>query len=318
MKKSIFFYLLFLTAFLYGAGDDTAYKGEKPYFAGTLLAYSGSCYDPGVISIQPIILIANRTGYYDQNSDFQSLDNVWVDTFACTLQAGLLKYLDAQVSIGGSYTNCSCDQFFLWNDVVALVGMQLLESQKDCWLFNMRFLFGESFPTGKFSQLNIALGGNDTSGTGSYQSIFVLAADKLFSPSWSRPFIPSLNLYCIIPTPLHVSGISIYGGTEGTRGKVFPGKQFITNLSLQYSLSVHWAIGCDCNYLYQNASRFQPSRDHFGAPAARPSSYILSLAPGIEYTLNDDFSMLAGAWFSVAGRNTTSFVSGYFSLYYFF
>jgi hypothetical protein len=41
-----------------------------------------------------------------------------------------------------------------------------------------------------------------------------------------------------------------------------------------------------------------------------PSIESLSLAPAIEYSWSANFGMIAGVWFTAAGRNSTVFANG--------
>jgi hypothetical protein len=114
----------------------------------------------------------------------------------------------------------------------------------------------------------------------------------------------NLNLGYDFPSSVHVKGFSLYGGDAHANGSVLPGQQFFANLGLEYSLTTHWILGLDVHYMHQNTSHSNHPTIHL------PSSEEFSLAPCIEYNPNIHFSLEAGAWFSIAGRNSLAFTVG--------
>jgi hypothetical protein len=108
------------------------------------------------------------------------------------------------------------------------------------------------------------------------------------------------------PSSVHVKGENVYGGDAETNGKVKPGQQFVGNLGLEYSLSLHLILGLDIHYEHQNKSRAKHSSH---SPTGLPSSEQFSLAPCIEYNFSTHLGIQAISWFTLAGRNTSSFIS---------
>lgn len=323
MKKHLtilFYYLTFCIIPLYSVGNhiDENVNSSEALFTGTLLAYSGTSYTPGQISIAPLFILTRENGSYNQDSHLIKNRDLLDYSLFSTLQAGIIKNIDAQVTIFGSYIEAPHGDLFTFGDTLVLIGIQLFDNNNTSKPFDLRLLIGENFPTGKRSNFDSQILGSPFLSQGTYQTLFILAAEKLFSLEPLRPFTLNINFYCTIPSSKKISGMTVFGGSKGSDGTIVPGNSYITNLALQYSLSYRWAIGCDCNYFYTNASRFRKSSINKGANTAYPSYYTLSLTPSIEYTLNDHLSMNAGAWCTFGGRNSTSFLSSYFTFYYFF
>jgi hypothetical protein len=81
----------------------------------------------------------------------------------------------------------------------------------------------------------------------------------------------------------------------------------------EISLSQRWAIANDIQYVHTNKTRFKGRKGATRGVAnrvGRPSSEQWSLAPAIEYNWSDDYGVIAGVWFTFAGRNTIEFTSG--------
>jgi hypothetical protein len=85
-------------------------------------------------------------------------------------------------------------------------------------------------------------------------------------------------------------------------------------VGLEYSLTRNWVLATDVLNTYTNKTWFKgrPGVTASGEPAGigMHSSNRISLAPAIEYNFSDLFGIIAGCWFTVAGRNSGDFVSG--------
>ena len=75
-------------------------------------------------------------------------------------------------------------------------------------------------------------------------------------------------------------------------------------------------------YIHANKNRFSGKAGFApsGEPAVIkwPSTEQLSFAPAIEYNFNENCGLIAGSWFSAAGRNSWEFRSGILSFIYSF
>jgi hypothetical protein len=114
---------------------------------------------------------------------------------------------------------------------------------------------------------------------------------------------------------VHVAGLNAYGGGKGTRGTVRPGNIFSTDLGIEISITQRWVFCTDFVYKAVNPTKFHGVTT---VPVGIGSSDNLSIAPGFEYSWNPNLGVLAGAWFSVYGRNSANFVSGIVSVSYAF
>jgi hypothetical protein len=114
-------------------------------------------------------------------------------------------------------------------------------------------------------------------------------------------------------TDVHVKGFNAYGGGKGTRGRVDPGNLLVVFLGLEYSLTQDWALALDLDYTHSDKTTFHGKRGRAeGLPnsVGSPSSEQFNLAPAIEYNWSENVGIIAGAWFTVAGRNSTNFAIG--------
>jgi hypothetical protein len=112
-------------------------------------------------------------------------------------------------------------------------------------------------------------------------------------------------------TPIHVHGLSTYGGTPTTDGRVFRGARLILSQGFQFSLSKRWSIATDLRYQHDLHRKFSgfPGTTESGelADLTQPPSDQFILAPQLEYSWTDDLGAILGAWFTFAGRNSQNF-----------
>lgn len=133
-----------------------------------------------------------------------------------------------------------------------------------------------------------------------------------------HPFNLNFNLEYTLSNKTNVKGCNLYGGATDTKGTISPGSEYMLNLSIEYSLTQNWVVGTDIHYLHQNKSTFSGKPGITNPLVGLPSSDQFSLAPCLEYNYNDNFGLFIASWFTVAGRNSTMFISNTISVDYTF
>lgn len=287
--------------------------GYEPLYAGTLLAFYSENAAPGHLSFQPYIFAGRNYGDYDQNWKVDHLDSYNSEVLYLSLETGITKFLDISLDIFGSYSQSKGGNTWLFGDMQIYLGLQLLTNKKGTWVPDLRILVGENFPTGKYDNLNPNKLGSDVSGTGAFSTIFVLVARKIFYLFPKHPFNFNLNLYCVLSNQIDVHGFNFYQEVSAN-GRIKPGAQYVANLGFEYSFTKKFAGGIDVHYIHQDKSPFHGKE----AATGSPSFEQLSLAPCLEYNFSENFSIAAGAWFTVLGRNAAAFASGVANVYYYF
>jgi hypothetical protein len=297
--------------------DSSAPPPTVPLFSGTLLSFYAKNADPGRLSVQPFVFFNRRYGFYNADSVVDTTTNVHLVQTLLSLEAGLTKVIDATLLLTSVYARSPVGSRFHGGDTALYLGFQLMEDKKNSFKPDLRLVVGESLPTGVFSGLRLNASEVDFSGDGSFDTIFVLIWRKAFRTRSEHDWDLNLNLYYITSTKVEVNGLSIFGGDGGTSGVVTPGDQYICNVAYEYLFTKHWELGIDIRYEHQNSSGFRPNR-LLGKQAGTPSSERLSLAPCIGYSRDENFSIEAGWWFSVWGRNAIAFASAAATIFYYF
>jgi hypothetical protein len=197
------------------------------------------------------------------------------------------------------------------------------------WLPSIKISLRETFPTGKYQKLNPNKLGTDGGGRGTYLTTFLVSASKIYHLSGFRFFSWRLNGAYSIPTNVHVKGFNQYGGGIKANGTISPEKAFVGIAAFEYAFTRHWVICCDVEGVIASKTTFKgyagivPTQDSNFSPTGVPTlnenkaSIQYSAAPGIEYNWSENLGLLAGVWFTFAGKNSSNFTTGVLSVNYY-
>jgi hypothetical protein len=167
---------------------------------------------------------------------------------------------------------------------------------------------GMSFPAGEYDGLSVPSVGQ---GSGTFIAHEGVLLQSLFDTWGDHPL--RLRLYADAYEPLaaaSVHDISVYGTSQGFHGHATPGFAADGGLGVEYGLSQRWVLALDLVQNYANTTLVSGA---IGSAAVRtsrePASIAFSLAPAVEYNFSARVGVIVGVQFSVAGRNTASYVA---------
>lgn len=301
--------LFFLPVFIFASG---------PWFTGPLLTPSGEVNEMGQISWQPYLFVRHKYGEYTSGWGRKNTPNVLTIRPLIDVTYGVLPFMDIEAFPSFAYKRSEGISAVGMSDTPILIGFQVLRESYGPYIPDLRVRIIELLPFGKYDKLSRKKNGLDGEGLGSYQTGVSFDFQKLFHITHDHYFRLRFAFeWFFYPAPVHIKGLSVYGGTPKTRGRVTPGKSYFLYLSGEYTLTQHWVFATDLLYAITEKDRFSGKT---GAPpgttveVGSPSSQQISLAPAIEYNFTENFGLIGGAWFSVAGKNSGQFVSGVLSV----
>ncbi|MFI5333972.1 MAG: hypothetical protein ACHQT8_02250 [Chlamydiales bacterium] len=292
--------------------EALAEKG--PWFTGPLLTPAAHVVPPGYINLEPYLFVDETYGSYDSEWHSHSTAKTFSLNPQLFFQIGVVKNVDFQISPQMFYTRKQGESSTQFGDLPIVFGFQLLQDKPGYWWPAIRLIVRESFPTGKFQKLNAHKNGTDGVGSGAFSTDVGLVMSRLFHTGGAHYLNTRIAFIYNALSNTHVKGFNTYGGGFGTSGTVHPGNSMVSLLGLEFTLALNWALALDVANTYVNKTTFSGKRGvtSAGVPAAvgGPSSSQWSLAPAIEYNFNESLGIIAGAWFTVAGRNSAQFASG--------
>lgn len=291
-------------------------KSATPWYAGNIISNYGINFAPGS-SFFEVYFLANRIyGIYNKRGEIRTHLNIHQYTSVLEWGTGLTDAIDLTVEASGVYIVNDGHETTQFGDAEVFLGFQVLKGKKNKWPPYVRFLIGEIFPTGKYTGLDPRFSGGDAVGFGAFNTFVSLIIQKFYEGK--HTFNWTLNLYYYLPSRVRVKGANTYLNAVDVNGKIRPGVEFAADFAIEYKFNKPWGFGLDIFFEQQNSSSFYNNRADFDLllPSFLPSSFLLSLAPSIEYNFNDKFGMLAGSWFTVSGRNVPAFTSLVYAVYW--
>lgn len=289
----------------------------KPWFTGPIIAGSGKTMSFGHYNIEPYFFVQESNGSYDHSwhKRHKSREVNFNPLFFGV--TGLNSFMDIQATINldSNFKNHHSDTRI--GDVFLGLGFQLCQDNRYSVSPDMRLILKQDFATGHFKHLNPSKEGTDVSSSGFYRTGAALNIQKLFYFK-RRLLLTRCNINYKVSTPTKISGYSVFGGNYFTQGKISPVQFFNIDLAFEYTLSQHLVFAIDYLYELQTKGKFHgkylPS-----AQTKRPASHPMqrfSLAPALEYNFSAAFGIIAGCWFSLAGKNSLSFTTGVIAFNY--
>ncbi len=295
----------------------------NPWYTGPLITPSASMVAPGHVIWQPYIFFTDTYGAFDEDRKRVDTPNSFqIQVQPVIVQTGITPSVDATV-VMSTVANWKQGEFGGgFNDINLQLGF--LIQKQGLWIPGAKFSITQSFPTGKFKNLDPDDLGLDATGAGAWKTQFSLVFSKLIFWNTLHPFNTRVAFQYTLPTVVEVSNFNAYGGGFGTHGTVRPGNSFAVDLGLEVSINQPWVIALDVVYSCQNSTNFHGKLGTTTKGGSTPASVgggfndSLSLAPAVEYNYSGSMGLLGGVWFTVYGRNTGNFVSGIFSWYIYY
>lgn len=286
-----------------------------PWFTGPLLAPSASTSPRGVVTWQPYLFVTNSYGVFTQDWGREKTPNTWVIQPLVDVTYGLTPFMDIEATPVFSYTLREGSSAVRMNDTPLFIGFQVLRDQEGGWMPDLRITLQQLFPLGQYDHLNPKKKGTDGSGKGSYRTGINFNFQKIFKIAEEHYF--RLRTSCgtfFYSSPPHIQGLSSYGGASDTNGKIYPGERFDLFVSGEYTITHQWGFAFDTLYVLELKDRFTGKRGTTSkGKVARVGESIrqqISFAPAVEYNFSENFGIIGGAWFTLAGQNAPQFFTG--------
>lgn len=292
-------------------------KVSPPWFTGPLLAPSAITVPPGHFNFEPYFYANAEVGKYDNNWHAQKIETFRNNSLQLLTQVGITRKLDCVFSPVVEYNYVDGAANWALGDLPFGFDFQIYKHNKILtdWGTAVSFRIQEIFPIGKYQNLNPAKKLSDAGGEGSWQTELSLIWGNLFYlgniyfVTWRTAF------QYVIPSPVGVKNLNVYGGGPGTSGTVYPGQSCIIDTAIEITLSQNWAFACDFVGSWKRKTKFS---GHTILPNTSPSSVEYSIAPALEYNWRSNLGAIFGCWFTVAGKNTAQFINGIAAIDYYY
>jgi hypothetical protein len=319
-KRLLSLAILISAAFSANAASDPDFT-NLPWMTGPLLAQAGQTLPAGHTNYEPYLFVTDTFGIYNQAGEKSRIPRIIKTTPTMVLIQGLTSFMDLQVIADYSFSNSSANNYSDLGDPTIYLGFQAFTENMQGWRPDLRVTISEKFPAGRYQNLNPINSGIDAVGAGSYQTGIGANFQKTYQFKNNKFLRARLTFLYVIPSSPSLNNVNTYGGGTGTSGILDLGNTLSIDGSLEFTLTTHWVPALDIVYAYQAKSKFTGALGTAitGMPATvgGQSSQAISLAPAMEYNFSPTLGIIAGAWFTVFGRNTADFAAAVFALNYY-
>jgi hypothetical protein len=267
----------------------------------------------GHFNFEPYFYGNTAYGTYDRHWQGHSKQNFYNASGQGFMWYGFANRWDFMIGPQFSWNYTSGASHWVLNDLPLALEYQILSEKPRSGRPAIKLAAHSSIPIGRYQKLNPHAKDTEIGGSGSWLPGITLTFMRLFHPSKNHYLCGYFSLDYTIPSAVHVKGFNAYGGGHHTQGTVYPGAAFTTTLSFEYTLTHNWVFAIDSVYLHINHSHFKGRKgktNGISNTIGNPSSEAFSLAPAIEYNWSEKIGIIAGVWFSVAGRNSLEFANG--------
>lgn len=284
-----------------------------PWLTGPLLTPSGHVVPNGHFNYEPYFYVTTNFGAFNNHWRPKTGKSVYNLISQTSIQIGMPWNMDFQFVPQFSWNHTHGASSWALNDMNFGFDYQFLADDQVHWWPAIKLQLRANFPMGKYQKLNPNKMGMDIGGAGSWAPGLGLVFSRLFWFGGNQFLALRGNVEYTFETPVHVKNYNAYGGGHHTRGKVFPGQNLQCLIGMEYTWTQNWAVALDIDYTHVNKTRFKGHKGKTkGVPnvVTSPSSEQFSLAPAFEYNFTYNVGLIAGTWFTVAGRNAIEFASG--------
>ncbi|MGH8138747.1 MAG: transporter [Steroidobacteraceae bacterium] len=289
---------------------------DDAWWTGPLLAPSAGTLPRGHFLIEPYLFDSMPQGRYDARGTRRSVPHQ--NNFGS--QSYVIYGLTDRMSVGlipRFGFNAPAEGRSSSRIGVGDLGLQwqygLSRFEEGGWIPTTSLVIGETLPTGKYDRLGDRPA--DGLGAGAYTTTLAVYSQYFFWLPNGRIVRTRLDLSYAASNSVNVQDVSVYGTGPGFRGRAHPGNSFLADASWEYSATRNWVLALDLVVEHDSNTRvggLDPQDSVAGIAATielnSGPSRSLSLAPAVEYNFNSRIGVIAGAKFTLTGRNTSAVI----------
>ncbi|MGH8054400.1 MAG: hypothetical protein ACREP4_10835 [Stenotrophomonas sp.] len=314
--------LLLTIAMVTAGASAQAHSMDDARFTGPLLTASPEALPPGMFFVQPYVIYTRTDGRYDDAGDRHAVDARSRDSaLTIVMTYGIRERLNGELQFNGGRASVGQQHAdgVRMGDGVARLKYVLRPGDAISSKMTISAMLNQSLATGKHDRLNdnVLNGrGSGSHGTGLSllgQQVLWMPNDRPLRWRWQANWTPS-------PSRVSVHDSSVYGTDAGFAGQARLGAGRSALLGMEYSINRNWVSALDLTASSKgrtivSGSGLSEDGQRIGVRQTGLRSRSFSIAPAMEYIINNNVGVLAGLQASLpGGRNSASYVSPMLSM----
>jgi len=303
---------------------ETRQSPEDAWWTGPILASSAASVPRGHFLIEPYLYDSMLAGRFDQEGAHRSVSRSHSVRSTISVQYGLSDRVTvgATPALGFNRASGGPRSSLGLGDLSLQAQYRLTDFQQRRHTPTTSILLTATIPTGKYDRLG--LHPEDGLGTGAYTATASVYSQYYFWLPTGRLLRARLDLSFSISDRVNLQGASVYGTPPGFRGHAAPGDSFAAYLSGEYSVTRNWVLALEVAHQHgentrvigRNLMRLAHTASAVEYQTNSGSSHSLALAPELEYNWSSRVGLLAGAIFTVSGRNASETITTVLAINY--
>ena len=339
------------SCFLFGLLACSFTVKADPWFTGPQLSGSAETASPGSAGISLTFQNSNTPAIYDYAGNLSTIPLSMANSIGFGFGYGLNSKMDFGIGLNYVQNQTSGISNSGIGDTALTLGYQMLTQGYSNNRPNFKITISQSFPIGRYTNLNDSAYATDATGDGAYQTSVGLNFNLLTQFKGTSHYLKaSGSITATLTSNVKLNRLSIYGGGSNTNGYINPGNNISLDLAAEYTLTQNWVAVIETNVLAQQASVFignlgdnvasfnaftpgitgknylAAKRSFWIIPTSHNifnsqnigsgSLYLLALSPQLEYNFTGSFGINMGAVIAIEGRNSANLISYMLSLGY--
>jgi hypothetical protein len=200
-------------------------------------------------------------------------------------------------------SNGSSSSGIQWGDISLLAQYRLTQFHEHSWVPTSALQVQQAFPTGKYDQLGKRP--SDGLGAGSYATTLAFNSQTYFWLPTGRILRMRFNVAETLSSGVDVRDVSVYGTTEGFRGRAEPGKSLFVDVAWEYSMTRQWVLALDAIYEHGGNTAVFGTQKGKSVRLDSGSSWVYGFAPAVEYNISPNVGVIFGARVVAPGHHAS-------------
>jgi hypothetical protein len=291
---------------------------DDAWWTGPIVTAGAATLPTGRMLIEPYVFDAITRGRYDNEGEYRSTDTVHSFGSLTYILYGVTDSFTAGVipTFGFNRVPGGADSSGIGIGDVTLQGQfRLSQFREGAGVPTSSLVVQHTLPTGKYDRLGTRP--SDGLGGGAHStSLAIHSQYYLWMPN-GRILRTRFNVAYALAESAEIADTSVYGTSEGFRGRAEPGDTFSVYSAWEYSVTRNWVVALDVFYQRDASTRIrgtnpameddEPQRVPFDVRT--DSAWRVGVAPAIEYNFTSRVGVIVGARWFAAGRNTSASVT---------